>query len=281
MANTPDTTDSNAAIHQSVHDLLLPLARLCLAKGIPFAATQELLKRAFVDAAREGTQATRDISRVSTATGINRREVARLTSMEGSAPALARRSPATQVFTRWLSDRRLRARDGSPKPLRRQGPAPSFEALAQSITRDVHPRSLLEDICRLGLATFDEETDTVILVRDAFVPRDDERRLYRFLGSNVGDHMSAAVENVLSDDGPVHLEQAVFADQLSEESLAAARKLVRAQWKELLASVVPELEALIKADADSQRVADRRVRIGMYSYHSPMQAETTNPEKNK
>jgi hypothetical protein len=28
-------------------------------------------------------------------------------------------------------------------------------------------------------------------------------------------------------------------------------------------------------------VADRRVRIGMYSYHSPMQAEMTNPEKNK
>ena len=53
--------------------------------------------------------------------------------------------------------------------LPRQGAAPSFESLAQEITRDVHPRSLLDELCRLGLATWDEAGDTVALSREAFV----------------------------------------------------------------------------------------------------------------
>jgi hypothetical protein len=38
------------------------------------------------------------------------------------------------------------------------------------VTKDVHPRSLLEEVCRLGLAEVDEKTDTVHLLRETYVP---------------------------------------------------------------------------------------------------------------
>jgi len=270
---TANPDDANAALTQALESLMAPLAQLCLARGLSFAAAEELLKRAYVNAARAAQASTagqRDISRVSTATGLTRREVTRITQ-DVTARSAMRGSPATQLFTRWLGSRKLHDKQGQPLPLKRQGPAPSFEALAQSITRDVHPRSLLEELVRLGLARLDEDSDSVVLLRDSFVPGENQARMFGFLGHNVGDHMAAAVSNVLAKGEP-HVEQALFADELSAHSMAEVRTLVRAQWKALLAALVPKVEALIEADSNAKRRADQRLRIGLYSYHAPMSA---------
>jgi len=261
---------ADAALDEALERLLAPLAQLCLARGLRFAVVDETLKRAFVEAARAGAPATgaRDVSRVSAATGLTRREVTRITA-DVTARAATRPSPATQIFTRWMAARRLHDKDGNPRPLKRQGRAPSFEALARSVTQDVHPRTLLEELCRLGLAAVDEETDTVSLLRDTFVPRNDQSRMLGFLGANVGDHMAAAVANVLAQTPPF-VEQAVFADELSQESTMELRALVAARWKELLTALVPSIQALIDADAKAGRKADRRARVGLYSFHAPM-----------
>jgi Family of unknown function (DUF6502) len=258
-----------AALAQAMRQLMEPLATLAIARGVPFATLEHMLKSAFVESARAAHPSLpshRLVSRISTATGINRREVARLTETRSDAPAV-HRSPATRVFTKWLGDPSLKTRKGTVKALPRQGPAPSFEALAQSVTRDVHPRSLLDELCRLGLARLDG--DTVHLEHDSFVPRGDTGRMLGFLGSNVGDHLQAAVANVLSESPP-HLEQAVFADGLSPASLEAFRHLMRAQWKALLDAAVPALQQLIDADRAAGRPQDQRVRVGLYTYSDAM-----------
>jgi hypothetical protein len=211
-------------------------------------------------------------SRISTTTGLTRRAVSRLLQQRTARPP-QRRSPATELFTRWVSDPSLHT-----QPLPRQGAGPSFEAIAQSVTRDVHPRTLLEELCRLKLARHDEATDTVHLLRDAFVPRGDWDRMVGFLGSNVGDHLRAATANVLGDGGQ-HLEQAIFADDLSEESLRAAQKLMAQQWRTLLAQVATQLEALIADDRKSQRVQNRSLRIGLYTWSQAMPDASPNPSK--
>lgn len=265
--------ESDTALTAALERLLAPLAELCLTHGVAYPAAAELLKHAFVRAARAAhpdVAGKRDVSRVSTTTGLTRREVARITA---AAPAdtVLRPAPATQVFTRWAGDRRLHDKRGRPRPLKRQGRAPSFEALARSITRDVHPRSLLDELRRLGLVRLDEKTDTVHLLRDAFVPSDDRARLFGFLGNNVGDHLAAAVSNVREETAP-HLEQAIFADELSAQSLAKVDKRVRAEWKSLLAALVPTIQDLIEADRKAGRRADLRLRVGLYSFHTPMAA---------
>ena len=153
---------------------------------------------------------------------------------------------------------------------------PSFEALSQSITRDVHHRTHLEELCRLGLTRYDVETDTVHLLRESFVPNQDKAKMFSFLGNNVGDHLAAAVENVLADKSQ-HLEQAIFADELSTESIAQIQRLMQAQWKSLLSAMVPEIEALIDADKASGKAADQRVRLGLYSYKTTSQATDEPP----
>jgi hypothetical protein len=266
-------TDGNesgqGALVGALAALLEPIARLAVARGLPCASVEDLLKAAFVEAARRAqppSAGTRIVSRVATATGLTRREVTRLLGAEHARPAV-RPAPATQVFTRWIADPRLRDRQGRPRPLRRQGAAPSFEALARAVTQDVHPRTLLDELVRLGLVA--EQGDEVHVLRDSVVPAGGSARALAFVGSNVGDHLCAAIDNVLAD-APPHVEQAVFADPLSDESMAAFNALAKAQWQQLLEATVPQLQALVDADRTAGRARTRRVRLGIYGYHAPL-----------
>jgi hypothetical protein len=266
MLHTPD----QSALLETLRQLLQPLARLAVSRGLPYARLDEMLRSALVDAARQlpsHADGHGEVSRISTATGLNRREVTRLLQEDGPARPV-RRWPAGEVFTRWLSDAQYRSK-GRPRTLARQGAEPSFESLAQSVTRDIHPRSLLEELTRLGLARWDEASDTVELQREAVVPRSDFARMLSFLGDNVGDHLNAAVENVLGD-GQAHFEQAIYADELSDASLQKLRALIAAQWTVLFESLVPALEGLIAEDQAAGRPQDQRARIGFYSFTQAM-----------
>ncbi len=263
--------DEQQALLDAVHAVFTPLARLAVTRGVPYAALEDALKRAVVQAAALAhPQAAphRSVSRIATATGINRREVTRLTQASGEPAPLRERSVASEVFTRWLSDRAYRDRKGEPRVLARLGPAPSFETLAQSVTRDVHPRSLLDELLRLDLAVLDEAADTVTVRRDGFVPSGDRARMLGFLADNVGDHLAASVDNVLAD-GRRHFEQAVFADGLSPASVSAVQRLVGPQWKALLDALVPPLEKRVQADGAIPQAERRRVRIGLYAFDEP------------
>lgn len=271
VESVPTVASAQAeALLQAIERVVMPLARLAVSKGTPFAVVEAQLKQAFVQAAREAhpqLPAHRAVSRIATTTGLNRREVTRLTQV--SAPQPLRRPVAAELFAHWANDPAYKDADGRPRVLPRQGATLSFESLAQSVTRDVHPRSLLDELLRLGLAVHDTELDSVSLVQDAFVPRGDVERMLGFLSDNVGDHLSAAVANVLSD-GREHFEQAVFADELSAESIAQLRNLVSAKWRDVTASLVPAIEALIEQDREAGRLQDRRLRIGLYTYTDSM-----------
>ncbi|MCY4754481.1 DUF6502 family protein [Pelomonas aquatica] len=264
-----DGDAATPAFIQALARLMAPIARLCLDRGLDFGTAQEVLKRAYVDAARaahDGRHGVRDISRVSAATGLTRREVTRLSERDAPSPVM-RGSPALQVFAQWMASRRLRDRQGNPRPLKRSGPSPSFEALAQSVTRDVHPRSLLDELRRLGLAHHDEASRTVVPRPDASAWQEGQARALESLGLNVGDHLAAALANLGAGE-PAHLEQAVDAEALSSESLGELQDLVGRRWQALADELAARLEALALADHRAGREAHHRVRIGMYSYNA-------------
>ena len=263
----PSDDPAQDELTQALQGVLLPLARLAVAKGVGVPSLEELLKVAMVEAAREahpGLDPNRSVSRIATTLSLNRREVTRLTRPDTDR-GRRRRAPASVLFTRWRTDPALRGEDGTPRPLPRLGPAPSFESLAHSITQDVHPRSLLDELCRLNLARLDEASDVVTLQNESFVPRGDVSRMLSFLGDNLGDHAAASVANVLGS-GREHFDQAVFANGLSLESMKQFREAVTEQWRQLLASMVPLLERLIAEDDAAGRRTDQRVRVGLYTY---------------
>ena len=278
----PDTTAphssgnaEDAPLCGAVERIYQPLARLCLANGMTYAKAEEMLKRSFIQAAQELQPELPErgmVSRLAAATGLNRREVTRL--VQAKAP---RRKPkislAAEVIARWTALPLYRGEDGAPLPLKRQGEAPSFESLARSISRDMHPRTFLEELLRLGVVSFDETADCVVLCCSEHVPGRDQAELLGFLADNIGDHLESGVANILQNDIQHH-DQAIFADELSAESVQALAPLIRGHWHQLRDELVPVITGLIEADRAAGRPQNQRVRIGLYSFN---EAEQGNP----
>ncbi|TBO30464.1 hypothetical protein EYS42_10345 [Aquabacterium lacunae] len=261
------------------HALAVPLARLALARGVPCDALRQVIEQAFVEAAQEhlkdsGVLPHRQTSRIAAATGLGRREVDRVLQQQRAGQAPEQRPTwANEVFTRWVSDRSLRNGRGQLKPLPRIGHAPSFESLARSVTLHVHPRSLLDDLCRLGLARHDALRDTVELLQEHFVPQGDEAQLLALLQDNVGAHLTGAVHNVLHGQIPgavQHHDQSVMGDELSDESIALLRAHVEQAWQQLLESTTNLMTRCMADDREAGRPVRRRIRIGLYSLDDDM-----------
>jgi Family of unknown function (DUF6502) len=263
--------EQQQALLAALRAVLEPLSRLAVARGVPYALLEEVLRLSVVRAAAQahpGLAPHRSVSRIATATGLNRREVTRLVEASSQAKPPTARSLINEVYARWRTSAEYTDEQGAPKALKRLGPAPSFESLAQSVTRDVHPRSMLDELLRLKMARLDETTDLVTVPSDGFVPSGDRIRMLGFLADNVGDHLSAGVDNVL-DEGRRHFEQAVFADGLSQESVEAVRAMLIPQWTQLLKTLVPPLEAHVQRDAQVPLAQQKRIRVGLYAYDAP------------
>ncbi len=272
-APPPAATRAQLALNAATR-VLRPLVELLLANGVKHAEIDEALRELLVQSARSqvpGAAESRAISRISVATGIHRKDVKRLLTTPGRVDELGQRSPSAEVFTRWLTDKRFLDRRRRPVALPRQaqdGGGVSFELLARETSRDVHPRTILDELVRLGLAHVDA-ADRVRLLTDAFVPTADAREMLQFLADNVGDHLAAAVANV-QGPGDRFLEQAVYADELSEESLREIEALARERWQALVREFAPRLQALVERDRRKKRPAGMRARVGMYSFATKM-----------
>jgi hypothetical protein len=176
------------------------------------------------------------------------------------------------AFTRWSTDPDYCDARGRPRVLERKGGPGSFEALAASVSNDVHPRTVLQELVRLGVAEFvagktRDDDDRLRLCADAFVPRDGTPEMLQLLSDNVGDHLAAAVRNVMGGESPL-LEQSIFADSLRPQSAEQMHALARKVWQGAFHDIVRKATALSERDAGREG-ADRRIRVGMYFYHAP------------
>lgn len=272
--------DAQAQVLNIALRLMRPYARLLIAQGLKYGEAAEVLKRAFVEASRDEiarADGAANASRISVATGLHRQDIKRL--LETPADDIERgRSIAAEVYTRWVTNARYRSK-GKPRelPMRAGEGKVSFEALSRSISTDVHPRTVSEELRRLGLVVSDDDGATLRVSPEGFVPLAERAGMLGFLGENVGDHLSVAVANVLGDT-PRRLEQAVYAEGLDERGVGEVDERARAIWREAMEQLVPLLEALVAARGDGPR---QRVRIGMYMQAMPQADEPAARPGNK
>ncbi|WP_298824517.1 DUF6502 family protein [uncultured Piscinibacter sp.] len=251
--------------------LLAPVARWLLRSGVSYGALADLLKTVFVDAARaelERTGAQPTYSSLSVLSGVHRKDVRVISERPADAAAVRPRGVplASQVYTRWLSEKRYRGRDGAPRALPRTGAGITFETLAREVSLDVHPRTVMEELLRLGLVAV--EGELLIPVSTAFVPGSRLDQLTALFSANAADHMAAAVHN-LTLDAPRYLEQSVFADGLGAESVDLLHEHARAAWQEAFEMMVKEARKRVAADARVPEGEQQRMRFGVYFYSEP------------
>ena len=253
--------------------LLRPLVRLLLQSGVTYPVLADTLRALYVEVAR--TELLRDDksrtdSRVSLLTGIHRKELRRQRELDPAEPEPASVSRTSAVLARWLGAAAFADEAGRPAVLPRSGPAPSFEALVASVTRDVRPRAVLDEL--LGAGAVRVDGTQVTLNAEAFLPRagadgGTEAQVFYF-ARNVADHIAAAGANLLAAGTPPFLDRAVHYDALSAEAAARLEGAARAAAQAMLLDVNRTALAIAERD-DASRPADaptRRVNLGVYLF---------------
>ncbi len=234
---------------RAIDALLAPLARLFVARGVGFADATRHLKRHYVQAALALAGRDATDSRVSVMTGLQRRDVVAL--RDAAVDAAPTINHAARLVARWLA-----AHGGRPLP--RKGDV-SFDTLAQSIRRDVHPKTMLDQLLDAGAVTLGDDS-TVTLVAGAYQPRPGGADQLDYLANNAGDFLSAAVANTLTDPPP-HFERAVHYNQLSPQAVAQLDTAFRKGQMALLHDINARAAALQATDPGTARF-----RAGGYFY---------------
>lgn len=228
-------TSETAAYEAGLATVLLPLVRLMIAKGVTYPMVDRLLQRAYVQMAlshfvTEGDKAT--ASRLYMLTGIHRKKIAPLLEPAAPTPEGRSRPLSIQVHDRITGDPTLLDRRGRPKPIpvsRREGGERSFEAIVEAISKDVRPRTVLDQWLHAGLATLDAKGRVVVTVevnRSSYAPGDEAAGLERSLRPS----LEALVNNLLKT-GPRNGSSTVNVEGLRP---AVAAELVAEMRQDLL-----------------------------------------------
>lgn len=262
----------SAIVLAAVLRLVRPAVRLLLRHGVAYPSFAVALKQVFLDAAQDELLAsgrkTTD-SALSLLSGVHRRDVRQLRASAVTvqpSPQVQAMNMASQVVARWLGDAGCTDADGQPLPLARHAPVgeAGFDTLVAAISTDVRPRAVLDELRRLGLA--EEDGDSVRLLAPGFVPRQGFAEMVTLLEHNLHDHLAAGCANL--DGGHNFLEQAVFADALSAESVALLHASAAKAWRQAQRQLLREAQARFDHDQAHASPADRihRVRFGSYFY---------------
>lgn len=255
--------------------VLRPLVRLALAHGITYPALAEMLKTLFIDVARRDfplKNAPPSDSRINLLTGIHRKEIKRLreTAAGGEEDIPATVSLGAQLVGAWVGRPPFLDADGRPRPLPRlasSGCEVSFEALVESISKDIRSRVVLDEWLRLGVATLNER-DEVVLNSGAFIPGEGFAEKAFYLAHNLHDHAAAAVHNLLGEGTP-RLERSVHYDALSAQSVAELDELARHSGMETLQTLNRRALELEARDAQTAQPL-QRFTCGIYFHNEAM-----------
>jgi hypothetical protein len=260
--------------------LLRPLVRLLLARGMAVGRFTELLKRAYVDAARTDFAVPGrkpSASRVAVLTGLTRKEATRLLKTEPEALEAAGRrqvNRAARVVSAWVEDPTYHDARGEPAalPLDAEEP-PSFTHLVVAHGADVTPRAVLDELLRVG-AVDQRKDGRIRLVEHAYIPRSDEAAKLVILGTDVADLIASIERNLDPNAEFPFFQRKVAYDNLPPDYLPALRALLAKRGQRLLEQLNADMAAQDRDVGGEAGSGDRRrAMIGIYYFEDECDEE--------
>jgi Family of unknown function (DUF6502) len=263
-------------IANALKRVLRPFVKLMLANNLTYTFAIDLIKALFVEVAeRDFTlkDKRQTDSRISLMSGVHRKDVRRLRELRPDVEDVMpdNVSIGSQLVALWNANPAYLNEVGLPKPLPRYALANgdnSYESLVRSATTDIHPRAVLDEWLRLGIATIDDE-NFVHLTTDMYIPQEGFEEKVFYFGHNLHDHAQAAVSNVLGQQISF-FERCVHYDELSKSSIDVIEEFAKKHSMKVLRGVNKVADVSAFNDKTNTE-AKMRMTYGVYFYHEPMQ----------
>jgi len=177
-----------------------------------------------------------------------------------------------QIVAAWTASPKLTDSRGRPVPLprlRNSGGERSFEALVESVSKDMRSRVVLDEWLRLGVARLDDD-DRVCLDTGAFVPQKGFEEKVHYFGQNGHDHLAAMAHNLAGGKTPF-VERSVYYSGLTPAAVAALTRLAERHGMRGI-QAVNRRAAELKQSGTGRPEAVHRINYGIYLYSEPKAA---------
>ncbi len=263
-----------AALLKAACRLMRPLVGLMMRSGLTFPVFSDALRALFIDVAVNDILTdpkARTDSRISLLTGVHRKEIKRLRELPSDSATVPEVvTLAGQIVARWVGSTPYIDADSQPRRLRRGGSPgggrdADFDSLVASITTDVRPRAVLDDLLAHGVVSMDPD-DRVRLNTAAFIPRPGGEAQVFYFSRNLHDHIAAAAANISAVDVAPFLDRSVHYDRLTAQQARELQDYARAAALGVLLDVNRRAMELAGPGPGEAAVDRRRVNFGVYLF---------------
>ena len=265
------------ALRGALEQLLRPLCRLLLRHSVPFTAFEDIAKRIYVDVAWNdfslpGKKPT--ASRVAVLSGLTRKDVHRLLAdpVEDQSETFERYNRAAKVTTGWARDAEFLDPQGKTRALDFEGDQ-SFSTLVKRYSGDMTPRTILDELLRVGSAERQED-GRIQMVTRGYVPQKSAVDKLGILGRDVADLIDTIDHNLQHGADDPRFQRKVMYAAIPAEALPAFRKLSAAQAQALLEKLdrwLAEHDVAPIARKDDEAAERARVGLGIYYFEERLE----------
>ena len=269
MSSKPISQPSQA-LARAIRRMLRPLVKLLMHQGITYMGLIEVLKETYVevaerDAAFQLDNKRQTDSRISLLTGVHRGEVKRIRSSLDDSPDAReiRAGVSAQIMARWMGHPDYVDEQGNPVALEKAGEeGASFEKLVFEVSRDKHPRSILDDWLKQGLVELDENNRIHLRQQGYTAGEDVEEKLF-FAGKNIAEHLDTVSHNLSRPDQP-RFERALYYRRLTARSVEEIEALAQQELLDALTRINRAAAQKQQQDKGLDHEAAHSVHVGAY-----------------
>ena len=264
----------NRVLYAAIARILRPLIHILIRNGVSYRTFADLAKWLFVDVANrdfaiQGRKQT--ISRVSVITGLNRKEVKRVSELPlpDDQASSERYNRAARVISGWRRDKAFRNKKNEPADLPLSGSGATFQTLVKQYSGDMPFRAVLDELMRVGAVVRTDKDRVHLLVR-AYLPAGDETMKLHILGTDVA-HLIASFQHNLEPDerGPFY-QRKVLYDNLPVDILPAFRQLSAESAQKLLEKLDAWLSERDRDSGSDVKGTGRTIAgLGVYYFEEP------------
>ncbi|MDH5301535.1 MAG: DUF6502 family protein [Gammaproteobacteria bacterium] len=268
--------DKQKILHSALAKLLTPLVRLMLRNGVTHGVFEEIARKIYVDVAEKDfslDDKKQTTTRISTITGLNRKEVARLQQMDASNAdySLKEQHRVARVIFGWINNPSYLQLDGDPKPLSFDKDELNFSTLVKQYSGDMTPRAIFDELNAKGVIQIDDD-GLIHLLQRAYIPTTSEVDKLKILGVDVNGLISTIDRNIYQSEKEPFFQRKVYYDNLPEEALPLIKKLIASRSQALMEEV-NRLMAEYDRDANpnSQGTGRKAAGLGIFYFEDDSQ----------
>ena len=250
--------------------ILRPLIKLLLRHGVSYTAFSELSKKLFFEVAKTefaipGKKQTS--SRISTMTGLSRKECARL---DASPPAdetldTTAINRAARVISGWTRDKEFQTAQGEPADLPFDGETRSFSGLVKRYSGDITARTIADELARVSAIGVSIE-GLIHLNTRAYVANASDIQKLTILGTDVSD-LIATIDHNLTAPESQRLQRKVAYNYIPRETLPELNTELTA----IAQASLEKMDKVLASKATNKKNAKKSVKyaragVGIYYF---------------